>query len=427
MAVPRGMNGEHGQSRKHQISESEPGAEIEMIISASKKAEILDSEDEMEDEVDEDTPKGKTVGRGRAKPPTTTRGRRKAPRETSAEATKSTGRSQKPSGPAEAPAISQPINSGASSSLSSVPDSEAPDLMNLDEVPLDPGLDHNNIDTSSHPTNNANTSNDLIAMAAGSPTVSDRSFGKRKAPKKNSGDSPTNAPKHMLDDPVEATTNPKSAVGRANLRDVLLSSQAWNCLTASDKKMLLDLMPDDKEIKNKDTDECELDIEKLRNNDDFRFDIARYQENLREGKHDPFWISQAVGAHEKRCQGEYTQFEAEKFARDWGMGMHDAPAETAEKPPEAVDATLKDDMEEVDERLGKTTVTERHAEVQKGADPNRVVGADEHHEAHKGFVADKQGEPRAAHAEEQSQARQTTTRVEHNSENGAVATNTELK
>ena len=63
------------------------------------------------------------------------------------------------------------------------------------------------------------------------------------------------------------------------------------------------------------------DITSLRSNDDFRHDVARYQDDLGKGKHDPEWIRQAQEAHRHRVLGFYDEYLAARFEEDWGMPM----------------------------------------------------------------------------------------------------------
>ena len=79
--------------------------------------------------------------------------------------------------------------------------------------------------------------------------------------------------------------------------------------------------PQGADILNPGTEEARPDIVALRNNNNFRHDISRYQEDLREGRHDPEWISQAQAAHRKRALGVYDDFLARKFEEDWGIPM----------------------------------------------------------------------------------------------------------
>ena len=72
------------------------------------------------------------------------------------------------------------------------------------------------------------------------------------------------------------------------------------------------------------------DITSLRNNDDFRHDVARYQDDLGKGKHDPEWIRQAQEAHRHRVLGFYDEYLAARFEEDWGMPMPGGNADGAE-------------------------------------------------------------------------------------------------
>jgi hypothetical protein len=69
------------------------------------------------------------------------------------------------------------------------------------------------------------------------------------------------------------------------------------------------------------TDKARPNVAALKNNNNFRHDIARYQEDLREGRHDPEWIRQAQAAHRKRALGIYDEYLAARFEEDWGMQM----------------------------------------------------------------------------------------------------------
>lgn len=68
----------------------------------------------------------------------------------------------------------------------------------------------------------------------------------------------------------------------------------------------------------------------LRNNDNFRHDVAQYQEDLRKGWHDPEWIRQAQAAHRKREAGEYNEYLATRFKEEWGIPLPDQDKENGE-------------------------------------------------------------------------------------------------
>lgn len=106
--------------------------------------------------------------------------------------------------------------------------------------------------------------------------------------------------------------------------------RAWDVLSEDEKKQVLAEFPSEADIIDAGTDRARPNIASLRNNDNFRHDISRYQENLREGRHDPEWISQAQAAHRKRALGFYDEFLASKFEEDWGMPMPDVGAHGTE-------------------------------------------------------------------------------------------------
>ncbi|KXJ93189.1 Asx homology domain-domain-containing protein [Microdochium bolleyi] len=123
------------------------------------------------------------------------------------------------------------------------------------------------------------------------------------------------------DDPIEMLTNQKSPLGTAMLRDLLCTDRAWDILTEDEKKQVLKEFPQGADILEPGTEKARPNIASLRNNNNFRHDISRYQEDLREGRHDPEWISQAQAAHRKRELGVFDAFLAKKFEEDWGIPM----------------------------------------------------------------------------------------------------------
>ncbi|KAI1075929.1 Asx homology domain-containing protein [Whalleya microplaca] len=144
--------------------------------------------------------------------------------------------------------------------------------------------------------------------------------------KKASADSRKGRSKY--DNPDEMLTNPRSPLGTAKLRNLLCSSKAWDILTQEEKLSILSKFPDSQEITTTTTNagedgdaERRPNIAALRNNDNFRHDIARYQAGLRDGRHDPEWIRQAQAAHRKREIGFYNEYLAAKFEEDWGLKM----------------------------------------------------------------------------------------------------------
>lgn len=84
---------------------------------------------------------------------------------------------------------------------------------------------------------------------------------------------------------------------------------------------MLAKFPDETDILEAGTENARPNITALRNNNNFRNDVARYQENLRKGWHDPEWIRQAQAAHRKREIGVYDEYLSMRFEEDWGMPL----------------------------------------------------------------------------------------------------------
>ncbi|RYP79960.1 hypothetical protein DL770_006435 [Monosporascus sp. CRB-9-2] len=123
------------------------------------------------------------------------------------------------------------------------------------------------------------------------------------------------------DKPEEMLTNPRSPLASTRLRDLLCNPKAWDLLGPQERKQVLAKFPDQQEILDAGTEEARPDVASLRNNNNFRHDAARYQDNLRKGKHDPEWIRQAQAAHSKREMGGYDEYLATRFEEEWGMKM----------------------------------------------------------------------------------------------------------
>lgn len=122
--------------------------------------------------------------------------------------------------------------------------------------------------------------------------------------------------------PEEMLTNERSPLANAKLRDILLCHpQAWDILTPKEKHQILSKFPDDREVRDPGTEKARPDTKALLNNDNFRNDVARYQEDLRQGYHDPAWIEQAQMAHRAREAGAYDEELATEFRDRWDMPM----------------------------------------------------------------------------------------------------------
>ncbi|KAI1504152.1 Asx homology domain-containing protein [Biscogniauxia marginata] len=146
--------------------------------------------------------------------------------------------------------------------------------------------------------------------------------------------------KSKWDDPEEMLTNPNAPLAKAKLRNLLCSSRAWDILSTEEKQQILSKFPDQQEILEPGTEDARPNVASLRNNNNFRHDVARYQEDLAQGRHDPEWIRQALAAHRKRELGLYNVFLERRFVEDWGMKMLSRPSQTQAGPGRAENGEL---------------------------------------------------------------------------------------
>ncbi|KAJ8129115.1 hypothetical protein O1611_g4517 [Lasiodiplodia mahajangana] len=166
----------------------------------------------------------------------------------------------------------------------------------------------------------------------------------------------------------EMLTDPNSPLIKAKLRELLCSPKAWEILTQEEREQILAKFPDDAEIMDPGTPNARPDIAALRNNNNFRHDVARYQEGLSKGFHDPEWIQQAQAAHRSRQLGFYDEFKASDFEERWDMPM---PLQVQAKH----EVNGKDSRDSPERKLD-TTSPEAKVTLPSGdlSDPNRGTG-----------------------------------------------------
>jgi hypothetical protein len=117
-----------------------------------------------------------------------------------------------------------------------------------------------------------------------------------------------------------------------------LHPEAWDILTPEEKQDVLAKFPDGKHILAAGTANARPNTVSLRNDDNFRHDCARYQENIELGRHDEEWLSQAWTAHEKHKRGDYDEFLREQFEGQWSVKL---PREQEAKNGESKEAALQ--------------------------------------------------------------------------------------
>lgn len=124
------------------------------------------------------------------------------------------------------------------------------------------------------------------------------------------------------------------ALTNAAFKAILLHPDAWDVLTPEEKKDVLAKFPDETRILNAGSEAARPDLASLANDDNFRYDCARYCENIELGRHDEEWLTQAWVAHEKHKRGDYDEFLREQFEEDWGTEM---PVESSVKGTQSHD------------------------------------------------------------------------------------------
>ena len=70
------------------------------------------------------------------------------------------------------------------------------------------------------------------------------------------------------------------------------------------------------------------------NDDNFRYDCARFSENIALGRHDPEWLGSAWAAHERRKAGDFDDFLVKRFEEEWQTTIPE-DLKSLRRPPSA--------------------------------------------------------------------------------------------
>ncbi|KAF2016528.1 hypothetical protein BU24DRAFT_422876 [Aaosphaeria arxii CBS 175.79] len=128
-------------------------------------------------------------------------------------------------------------------------------------------------------------------------------------------------------DPVYLTTNVRSRLATHDLFHMLLEPQAWDSLTPADKTELINLLPPTQA--NKDLlsliEAGETDIPRPKeftiSYDPFRSDIARFQNDLRNGRRTKKWQADADQAMIDRANGTFDEWKEREKELWWGQNL----------------------------------------------------------------------------------------------------------
>lgn len=103
------------------------------------------------------------------------------------------------------------------------------------------------------------------------------------------------------------------------LKKLLSSPAAFDLLPASDKEQILSLArPQDIQT---DEEGNRSFKQSFLQSSEFTLAIAQYKDDLRQGRHDPEWLRQALVAHEDRKDGKFERYERAQLKKDWGIDV----------------------------------------------------------------------------------------------------------
>jgi hypothetical protein len=131
--------------------------------------------------------------------------------------------------------------------------------------------------------------------------------------------------KSKVFDSAYITTNSTSRLGKADVYHMLLEPAAWTSLSAEQQITLLSMLPQDSATTALIVKAQSGDTEGTRpalfhgSNDCFRTDVAKFQEDLKNGHLAKTWQASAEQAVIERAAGDYDEWKAEESELWWGQ------------------------------------------------------------------------------------------------------------
>lgn len=204
-------------------------------------------------------------------------------------------------------------------------------------------------------------------------------------------------------------TDSKSPLVAAPIRDILLHPRAWDVLSPGDRAELAAMLAQDRPAsvtsssppspaeaadssgpRNENVAVAgRPDLDYLRSDDSFRFDCARYSENVGDGRHDEGWLAESWVAHERRKRGDFREYLAAKLERDWDV-----------KLPQSKEVGEEGGGDEEEQEKEEKKEGEGEAEAAGGSPVASSVGENRLTELKLGAVVPDDGEKDAPEAEE---------------------------
>ncbi|RAR13472.1 Asx homology domain-like protein [Stemphylium lycopersici] len=136
---------------------------------------------------------------------------------------------------------------------------------------------------------------------------------------------PTKKGPSKVFDPIFITTNSTSRLVKADIYHMLLEGSAWTSLSAEQQNTLVSMLPEDTasqtllaKINAGDKEGTRPSAFTLAN-DCFRTDVAKFQEDLKNGHLAKTWQAAAEQAVIERAAGEYDAWKVEEAESWWGQ------------------------------------------------------------------------------------------------------------
>ncbi|KAI9657965.1 MAG: hypothetical protein M1821_002622 [Bathelium mastoideum] len=131
---------------------------------------------------------------------------------------------------------------------------------------------------------------------------------------------------HLLHHPASRLADLEASA----LKRVLLDERAWRCLSADEKRELVELLPEDSLPRLlEDNTEPDMVHEYLRYNEVFADGLGRFLEQLAGGELDREWQAQAAEAMEMRVRGDFDEWKEREWEEYWGQKHTFVPATVA--------------------------------------------------------------------------------------------------
>ncbi|KAI4279483.1 MAG: hypothetical protein L6R38_005030 [Xanthoria sp. 2 TBL-2021] len=134
---------------------------------------------------------------------------------------------------------------------------------------------------------------------------------KRKAPPRASKKDPYNLDQLLTSDKSKLIDIELHGM----LADFFSEPGNWAQVSAEDKEFIRNLLPPHVEL----TDDGSIPNDFWKYNPEFRLDCRNLQEDLRAGRMDPEWQTQAQQAMEERATGAFDNFKEREFEEYWGQ------------------------------------------------------------------------------------------------------------